>query len=144
MCLENKKVKQAWANIKQRVFNPNDPSYLNYGARGINMSDSWVNDFEAFYGEIGDPPDKSYSIERIDNSLGYVEGNIRWGKSKEQNNNKRNIPIYDWYGEKLTRSQICDRFSISLKRVTKQMNSRHCSLEEAIERILFNDLIQDV
>jgi hypothetical protein len=30
------------------------------------------------------------SLDRINNELGYIEGNLKWSTSTEQNNNKRN------------------------------------------------------
>ncbi len=41
-------------------------------------------DFQAFLAEVGLPPDKSLSIDRVDNSLGYVRGNLRWATASEQ------------------------------------------------------------
>lgn len=38
-----------WHAIKYRCYNPKDPSYKHYGARGVRMCDEWKNDFVAFY-----------------------------------------------------------------------------------------------
>ena len=57
------------------------------------MSDNFVNNFGAFYAEIGEYPKdgKKYSVERIDNSLGYVEGNIKWLEIEKQARNKHKL-----------------------------------------------------
>lgn len=87
---KNDKVYKTWLKIKERCFNINDKSYSNYGAKGITMQEDWVDDFVKFRDYIGRPPDdgKKYSIDRIDNSKGYEEGNIRWATTHQQARNK--------------------------------------------------------
>lgn len=82
---------KSWCKIKERCFNQEDKSYKNYGGRGILMSAEFVNDFLAFYAEIGDPPEntKYYSVGRIDNDRGYERGNIRWETADQQARNLR-------------------------------------------------------
>lgn len=84
------KVYVAWIHIKSRCLNHNDKSYPRYGAKGITIQEDWINDFIAFRDYIGNPPDdgQRWSIDRIDNSLGYQEGNIRWATDKQQARNK--------------------------------------------------------
>lgn len=80
-----------WKTIKQRCFNKNDPDYKNYGGRGITMQTNWVNDFQAFLSYVGEKPKdgKRYSIDRLDNSKGYEEGNIRWATDTPTSNEPR-------------------------------------------------------
>jgi hypothetical protein len=87
---KNCKAYKSWCKIKGRCDDPNDISYKNYGLKGINLSDSFRSSFLSFYSEVGDPPSDSklWSIDRIDNTLGYVEGNIRWATSTQQARNK--------------------------------------------------------
>lgn len=86
----NSKEHRAWFSVKQRCYYQEHSAYSYYGGRGIVMSDRLRNNFEAFYEEIGEYPrdGKKYSVERIDNSLGYVEGNIMWIESEKQARNK--------------------------------------------------------
>jgi hypothetical protein len=85
------KTYKSWCKIKERCFNKNDPGYAIYGARGITMQKEFVEDFMAFYAEVGEPPehDKRWSIDRIDPNKGYVQGNIRWANIEQQARNKR-------------------------------------------------------
>lgn len=77
-----------WESIRQRCFNPKNPSYKNYGGRGITMCDEWVNSFDAFYAYIGDCPEGK-SLDRIDNDRGYEPGNVRWLDRSGQMRNRR-------------------------------------------------------
>lgn len=81
---------KSWNKIKERCYNPNDISYPNYGGKGVVMSEVFREDFTAFYAEIGEPPNsiERWSVDRIDNNLGYVSGNLRWATSKQQARNK--------------------------------------------------------
>lgn len=80
---------EAWNCIKDRCLNANDPSFDRYGGRGITICQEWVNDFAKFVEDVGERPDSSYSIDRIDNSLGYFKENIRWATRAEQSRNRR-------------------------------------------------------
>lgn len=80
----------AWENIKKRVFNPSHPGYAVYSKLG--MDPILAESFEAFYQEIGPCPTSSdgirYSVDRIDNTKGYVPGNIRWATAAQQVRNQ--------------------------------------------------------
>lgn len=78
----------AWKRIKQRTTNPNCAEYPVYSLLG--MEESWKDSFLEFLAEIGPIPDSSprWSIGRIDNTLGYIKGNIRWETDSQQSKNK--------------------------------------------------------
>lgn len=82
------KVYKAWNKIKERCTNPNDKSFHSYGAKGIIISDDLRYDFLAFKAEIGEPPSKSHSVDRINHKLGYIKGNLRWATDHQQAQNK--------------------------------------------------------
>lgn len=84
-------VYNCWRKIKERCCHTHDKSYSEYGGKGIKMQQNWADDFKEFYNYIGDPPEdgNTYSsIDRIDNSKGYEEGNIRWATTHMQARNK--------------------------------------------------------
>lgn len=78
-----------WSNIKQRCNNVNHRDYKYYGGRGIKMFPEWENDFNKFFEHIGVRPAKNYSLDRTDNELGYIPGNVRWVDKKTQVINRR-------------------------------------------------------
>lgn len=67
--------------MKQRCYNPNNPAYPSYGARGITVCKEWLEDSFKFYKWLY--KNKYYSskefesIDRIDSSKGYSPDNCR-------------------------------------------------------------------
>ncbi len=77
----------SWYGMIQRCTNINHASYHNYGKKGITVCESWLK-FENFIKDMGNKPGKEYSIDRIENDLGYCKENCKWSSRKEQNNNQ--------------------------------------------------------
>ena len=94
-----------WCNMKARCNNPQNAAYKNYGGRGIRIAPEW-EDFSAFAAAVGEPPKPSDTLDRIDNSLGYAPGNVRWAdRATQARNTRQNVDIeidgetrclYDW------------------------------------------------
>lgn len=78
-----------WKSIKQRCTNPKNPSYKNYGGRGITMCAEWAASFERFFADVGECPGPGLSLDRIDNDGNYEPGNVRWATNSEQMRNRR-------------------------------------------------------
>ncbi|MDA2921032.1 hypothetical protein MYX76_16345 [Desulfobacterota bacterium AH_259_B03_O07] len=89
------RVYRIWGGMKQRCYNPKNPSYPYYGGRGIKFCDccSW-EDFKNFYRDMGDPL-PGYEIDRIDNNGNYCKDNCQWVTRSEQVRNRRIFKIID-------------------------------------------------
>jgi uncharacterized protein YidB (DUF937 family) len=94
-----------WRNIIQRCVDPGCSGYKKYGAKGITVSDEWLNSFEAFRDCMGLKPTPKHQIDRIDNSKGYEQGNCRWVTNKQNCNNKANNLLIAFNGETMTLKQ---------------------------------------
>ena len=80
---------RAWKEMKRRCYNPNNPSFEDYGGRGITISQPWLDDPAKFFEYVGKKPSKYHSIDRIDNDGNYEPGNVRWATAKQQRDNQR-------------------------------------------------------
>jgi hypothetical protein len=79
-----------WNGIKGRCLTVSNKDFYRYGGKGITIADEWINDFQAFFDHIGPAPSPSHQVDRIDNTKGYLPGNVRWATTKEQCMNRRN------------------------------------------------------
>lgn len=90
-----------WNSIKTRCYNPNYKHFKDYGGRGIFMCEGLRASVQKFKDILGNKPSKECSVDRVDNSKGYLCGdcpecltnkdkqNIKWATPKEQANNTR-------------------------------------------------------
>lgn len=75
----------SWAGMLYRCEVSSCTRHDYYGGRGISVCDRW-HKFENFYSDMGNPP-HGYSIDRIDNDLGYSPENCRWATQNTQMQN---------------------------------------------------------
>jgi hypothetical protein len=76
-----------YRSLLDRVDNPNNKRYADYGGRGITVCDSW-RDFWVFVDDMGERP-AGTSLDRINNDGNYEPENCRWATASQQARNKR-------------------------------------------------------
>lgn len=89
---------KSYHGMIERCFNKNNPRYPEWGGRGISVVEEWKSSFENFFADMGFKPDKTYSIERLDNDANYSKANCVWATSTEQNRNRSNTIFLEYKG----------------------------------------------
>lgn len=90
---------RSWAGMLQRCTNSNNDKFQHYGARGITVCARWLESFENFYADMGEPPTPKHSIDRKDVNGDYCPDNCKWSTQEEQCNNKRNNLLIEFNGQ---------------------------------------------
>jgi hypothetical protein len=88
----------SWEAMKSRCLNSKNRFYYNYGGRGIKVCEEWL-DFKNFIKDMGNKPNKNYSIERINVNGNYCPENCKWSDRYEQDRNRRNSVKFFINGE---------------------------------------------
>lgn len=110
----------------QRCYNPKHREYRNYGARGITVCDEWKQNPQAFFDHVSQLPNfgqPSYTIDRIDNSLGYTPGNVRWASPTEQNINRRVTRFYTFNGQSMPLTEWAKTIGVSERSLRFRLRS---------------------
>lgn len=127
--LHNTHAYRTWCSIKRRCFEVTNRSYPRYGGAGITMHEDWISDPAAFIAHVGQPPGEDYTLDRIDNKLGYFPDNVRWATPLEQGANKSNNRIVTYQGATYTIAQLARKIAHECG-ITKKQFQR--ALEKAM------------
>lgn len=103
-----------YIRMVRRCHNPDAEDYHKYGAVGIFVVPRWMgpNGFVNFAADMGEPPSKTHSIDRIDNDGPYSPGNCRWATKTEQTRNRSNTIMVVFRGEKRPLAELAESFSL--------------------------------
>jgi hypothetical protein len=78
-----------------RCNRPSHKRFKDYGARGIQVCQRWLDNFWAFVEDMGPRPEgkvnerAAYVLDRIDNDGHYEPGNVRWADTSLSSKNRR-------------------------------------------------------
>ncbi|MDE2095653.1 MAG: hypothetical protein KGL39_00220 [Patescibacteria group bacterium] len=92
---------RAWCDMRNRCYNKTNPRFKDYGGRGIRVCECWRHSFQKFLSDMGPRPGKGYSLDRINNDMGYRKSNCRWATPKQQLQNTRKNQTLTYNGETL-------------------------------------------
>jgi hypothetical protein len=118
--------------MKQRCQNPNNPSYHNYGGRGIKVCERWFS-FENFISDMGMRPTNDHTLERINNDGNYEPSNCKWATRTEQARNFRSNRMLEFNGEKKCISAWAKELGLTHDSISRRLR-RGWSIEEALTK----------
>lgn len=122
----------AWISMKKRCYSPSNPSFNDYGKRGITVCDRWRNCYSNFLDDVGRKPAPEYSIDRWPNNNGnYEPGNVRWAIIIDQQNNRRCTPFIEHNGASTPVSVLARTYGID-RQTLKQRLRNGWSAERAL------------
>lgn len=94
-----------------RCTNPNHISFPRYGGRGITVCARWLR-FDDFLADMGIGKTR-WTLERVDNNIGYEPSNVVWARVKLQNRNSRHNRVFTVLGRTGCLSELCEHFNVS-------------------------------
>lgn len=120
-----------WEQMMERCCNPKSRYYKVYGGRGIGVSDEF-KDCPTYCKYINSLPRREgqNQVDRIDNSKGYIRGNLRWVTSKENNANKRTNVMVEWEGNEYCFEHFAERFTKLSTGYARRLFTKGATLEE--------------
>lgn len=117
-----------WKGMHRRVASSGE--YKNKCYEGVLICPEW-KDFNVFLKDMGECPE-GYSLDRLDNELGYYKDNCRWIPLSEQAKNTRRLVYAVFNGQLLHISEIARRKNISPDVIFDRINKLGWSMEKAI------------
>ena len=140
-CLRNERVQSAvmkhgmsqtrlhriWKNMRKRCNNKNEPSFKNYGGRGISICKKWSS-FSLFHKwAVSNGYKENLTLERKNVNSGYKPSNCKWIPLNEQSYNTTksygwelvNKMRNDFEVSQLTVSKICKKYNKKLSTVSR-------------------------
>ena len=120
----------SWNSMKGRCERETDPSWSQYGSRGIEVCKRWSNSFEAFLADMGERPPGT-SLDRIDYDGNYTPENCRWATASQQNRNTRHNRILEHDGLSLCVSEWAEKTGLPYNTISRRLR-RGWSVEKAL------------
>ena len=130
---EFKREYRIWKAMRARC---NAPCYKNstYQKNEIKCCRRWQS-FEHFLSDMGPCPE-GYSIDRINNNLGYYPENCRWADNNTQAKNRGKFtPIYYYKGEAHILKDWSKILNINYSTLRKRILTMGMSFENAIKYV---------
>jgi len=120
------RVYNAWLDMRKRCSTSSS-----YMKKGIKICERWLQSFENFYTDMGDPPHLFLSLDRINNDGDYTPDNCRWATRKEQNINRSTTKWITIDNETKTLTDWCLKFDMHWVTV-KHRTNKGWTIEDAL------------
>lgn len=117
--------------MTRRCTNQNFKQYKDYGGRGIKICKRWRK-FPNFLKDMGEPPTKQHTLDRINNNGNYCKSNCRWVTRKIQARNKRNNRIETYNGKTQCLTDWAKEFNINKETLRNRVVNLGWSIKKAL------------
>lgn len=122
-----------WQGMKNRCYYKKHIEHYLYGALGITVCDEWRYSFENFMNwATTNGYSENLTLDRKKSNKNYEPSNCRWATPKQQANNTKTNVRYLYKGERLTVSELSDKYSMGQDMI-RQRIGRGWTVKEAIE-----------
>lgn len=113
---------RSWKNMIYRCFDPKDKKYQHYGGRGITVCDRWLSEYGIvnFIEDMGERT-PGFTLERKDCDGNYCPENCCWADYFTQNNNRRNVELIEFQGQKLSKNAIATKVGMEWSTLSKRL-----------------------
>ena len=125
---------KAWANMLNRVRNPNTTGFDNYGGRGISVDKRWSR-FTVFWTDMGRTYKDGLTLERVDVNGDYCKENCTWTTVKQQQRNRRSNTRLTYKNSTRVISEWAEHTGISHATISKRINLLGWGVERALTTI---------
>lgn len=123
---------RAWKNMKSRCYSPSQTKG-NYKANKIEVCEEWINSFDTFLKDLGEAPSEEYSLDRIDNNLGYCKENCRWTTQDVQCKNRGTFnKLFTYQNETKVLKDWAKHFNIKYTTLYDRIYRYNLTFEKAI------------
>jgi hypothetical protein len=129
--LSNTSINNRWSGMMARCYQPTNKKYARYGGRGIKVCERW-HAFENFFEDMGHPPSRAHSLDRIDVHGDYSKENCRWATQKTQQNNRENNRVLTINGVSKPLTVWAEEAGISYRIVRQRIDRDHWTPERAL------------
>jgi len=123
-----------WINMKQRVLNPNEHAYKDYGGRGITICNEWLEFIPFRDWALNNGYAENLQINRINNDGNYEPSNCNFKTPKENSRHRRGQKIKNkgmaneirdlHIVEGWTQKQLAEKFDISVATISLIINNK--------------------
>lgn len=123
------RVFKIWIGMLDRCKNDRQG---NYGKRGIIVCQKWKESFEEFYKDMGEPPSKKHSIDRVNVNGNYEPGNCKWSTRTEQARNTTRNTLLTLGNHTATIAEWTDITRIKQSTICVRLYTLGWSVEDAL------------